>query len=390
MSYPLIISLTFLTLFLPQHFQWTYVFIPLLFVRKFHIVNSFTSLFLFVFLLVSIFNILVSALFSSTDLDGSVVSFFVSLLPLLPLLCAFDSKVFRAMSFGLLLYALVISINSLWQYYLIGPQHIQILKGEIGSQRVAPILFFALFYLIDLRKSLTSLRAFANLPFVVILLGILFTLSRTSILALVSLPIAFSRHSVHSLLVGVRLRFSLQGAFKLTSAVLFISFVFSFLFYALFPDVLMGFVGFFDVSLLNASDSNSSEGFRFYLWAISFDYLFSHPFWGTAFNGCTSLIDNASCSYHSQYVDTLVRFGLPLSFLSLCFVFVVLRRSLSVPLILPFGFFVASSVLGLFHETYRYPSLALPFSLVMWYTMSKSPFASTHPLTENAASHHEV
>ena len=248
----------------------------------------------------------------------------------------------------------IISIVTMLNLQSSGPVHFEV-KRIIGTQRYGFIYIFAVFILFHYRKQEQSvLLSGVYLIFMFLLLiGLLLTFSRSSIVALVILVLLYMLHSIYDA-IGRYDSTIILAMLKYISVVLI---SYNLLFY-LYPMP----IEFFKVSLVtplldltlfeSMEYQGSSEGIRLVRMMDVFGFILDNPLTGSGFLGIWSVSDGLYGSAHSQYIDTLLRLGL-VGFSVYLFILAKLLVFLrGIDHSFYYGF-IGILVYGLFHETFK-------------------------------------
>jgi len=269
------------------------------------------------------------------------------------------------------------------------------LKGFVGSQRYGFILCLGLFVVlfndrlifkewIGLQRGIYSL---------IILIGIGFTFSRASIVAALG-GLAF--FLVVKFIKSVRASIE-KKSFTLINikrtliypAVTLVLIISSFyLFENYFHSSVLDFYStrLFHFNFLDhfgpGSNPASSEGKRYYLLMKVFDYLSTHPIFGSNYQGLYLLYDEFSggMSTHNQYADVFLRTGLLGGALWLFLLYKIIRfcshdKGLQIGL-------VAFLIYGLFHETFKLSYGSFVFGILLSFSYVNTSLRTLRPSSE--------
>lgn len=252
--------------------------------------------------------------------------------------------------------ALAIALKSITVFMLLGEEAQNFeSKDVVGSQRYGFVYILA-FWILWCGKELLPNRVIRSLILILLVLGIALTFSRAAVVAFSSSIFFGCAHSVLSR--GFHAR---KYVFRLFYIAIFLILaiwalrlispvVLDFFYVRLIDYVLSG------QSLLDASDPNTSDGVRVFIWGNILDFVARNPLTGSGFLGVwvLGLFEGEGGSSHSQYFDQLFRLG---ALLFVYYGYILLKT---------FIFFMRTSpgvligyvgvlVYGLFHETFKEP-----------------------------------
>jgi O-antigen ligase len=283
----------------------------------------------------------------------------------------------KAFKIAIIVFAVGFSLIKIGEFYFLDDSYKNFsAKGKVGSQRFG-FLFLLAFWISAFYQ--TRVRSFKILKVVcilIILLGLMNTFSRSSILALLG-----------SLIIYFYTKFNLKSKLNQHSLLLFLQYLFIFLFFGfllekIFPVqfnfYLYRIVYFFiDGEFYNQVINNNrgdSIGFRIIMLKEILNFVVSNPFTGSGFLGCWVMFDNLTCSSHNQYADVLFRTGVFGFCIYIYLLFRIFKYLRTTNRDLFFGF-IAILIYGFAHETFKlsHGAFILSFLLAMTYN-KKSNF----------------
>lgn len=226
-------------------------------------------------------------------------------------------------------------------------------KDEVGSQRFGFVYCLAFWIVVFFKPNQLKLSLLKSMLIGLILIGLLLTFSRSSIVALGGSVVLFS---LGNLLMWLR-RPTVLKIIKFGGAIAFV--IISFWLMNIFFPVI---IDFFNVRLIgalldgtlssNLSQSGTSEGIRVRILFGIFDYLSTSFIWGTGYLGIWIIPEIGAGSAHNQLADTLLRTGL----IGFTVYLLLLKKIISVLYKFDQGLFwgfVGVLIYGLFHETFK-------------------------------------
>jgi O-antigen ligase len=248
---------------------------------------------------------------------------------------------------AVIIVSLIFSIKSIFIFLYLNAQDIEIIKNTVGSQRFGFIYIIAFYSLL-----LGAMDKFFNkyikyVMIFIIIVGCLFTFSRT---VYVSLVFSFIIYLIKLLIFENRYSHFIKYIFIIS-----ISF---FILYLSIPSVelfvenrIINILGNAGVLEKHLNNKNTSEGFRFFLWSHIIDYVLDRPLTGSGFIGVWNDI-GFSGSAHSQYFDVFYRVGFA-GFL--LYLYIILKLLKQTYWLYPHYFFglIGILVYGIFHETFK-------------------------------------
>lgn len=227
-------------------------------------------------------------------------------------------------------------------------------KDAVGSQRVGFIYLIA-FWLVYLSKASTKGYLFIKyFSILVLLIGLLLTFSRSSIVGLL-VSVSFfamagfikwlSRPDSGAVWRGVGGLAIIALLLILLGALVPITFTF---FETRLFSYLMNLGGMSE----ELGNPGTSAGTRIVLWQIVLNFVANNPLTGAGYLGIWSLVGDYSGSAHSQYADVLLRTGI-LGLLGYLFLLCALLRYLFATERALFWGLIGVLAYGMFHETFK-------------------------------------
>ena len=325
------------------------------------------------FILLCLVVFFVASVYQVDQLDNGfrrIISFILFMASFSLVFIPVDFRIRNAFCFALILIACFYSAIAIYKYFAFGLAGAAAdAKGAVGTQRLGFLYIVAFWILVDylIRGGVASkLRYLAVLvTSILILVGIIFTFSRASYVALTAsfLIFPFFYRSKIALL-----RFS--TFFRLAGVILVVLFGFSVLAIQ-FPAIL----GFIEARLIDpafsgemyyyATDPGTSEGRRIAIWSEILDYVIANPVTGSGFLGIYFVGDSGG-SAHSQYFDVLLRLGL-IGFFMYFYLNIKLASFLARQDKALFVGFCGVLVFGLFHETFKLSQGVVIFAFLVGY-----------------------
>lgn len=308
-----------------------------------------------------------------------LASFLVFIFPLLLSLIEFkpgDIEIFKK---SVVLASLLNSVRLILSFFSVaGSLGIIEMKGAFGSQRYGFILCLGFFISLFSGKLILKKWILLQRLFLcsMILIGSILTLSRSTIVSLIVGVIFFFISKLFT-----RNRYTdlkIKSVYLIASLVIIAAAFTTFQYYA---DVNILFfyqhqliTPLLNSTLLNETVGNaeSSEGFRYYVLKLIFDYFMIHPLFGSHFQGLYLIFDEfkEGMSTHNQYTDILLRTGLLGGALWFFLLYKIMRfckrdKGLQVGL-------VAILIYGFFHETFKLSQGAFIFGMLLSFSYIKT------------------
>lgn len=294
---------------------------------------------------------------------------FISLFSLT--LIDFNKKMINSFLLSTVLVSVYFSILSIFGFISSGVSDPASLKDIIGTQRIGFFYIFSLWILFEtiLNHRLSArIRTLAFTSIGIIFIGIIFTFSRSSYVALAG-GLLFT--------LGFYL---FRGHFKTTWLKKLIYIAFSIAIFLVVTNTLLPQIySFLDQRLFslissgtlsdNLTNSDTSEGTRIAIWSLVNDFVIQNPFTGSGFLG-SWVLSNWTGSAHNEFFDRFLRLGFIGFMLYLLIIYKLYKFLIHSRPALAFGF-VSILIYGLFHETFSQSHGAIIFSfLLMLYTRS--------------------
>ena len=241
-------------------------------------------------------------------------------------------------------------IDSVFSQYHLGNH-----KARVGSQRFGFVLILAFWILALYKPRNISFNILKAVFILIIILGLMNTFSRSSILALLG-----------SMIIFIYTKIDLKiKSFNFHSFLILVKYIFVFLFSIfLLWNILPSQISFYTTHLLYFflegnfyneiinSDPSDSLGYRVIIVKEIFNFVAYNPFTGTGFLGCWVMFDSLECSAHNQYADVLFRTGLFGFFIYIYLLFRILKYLRTTNRDLFFGL-VGILIYGVVHETFK-------------------------------------
>ena len=282
-------------------------------------------------------------------------SFFIFMTMFSFMFISINENQITAFKISIVLYSLFFIIPPILIYFFADPSSLDSNpKAQFGSQRYGFIYLMAFWIVFFYRlKKISWNLLLKYIVLVLLLIGILMTFSRSSV---VSLFTSFFAYILFEIFYNKK---SFNSRIKNFFTFIFASSLLFFLIYLYAPKLIQ----FFDSTLLSKlfeegldgfdlSNNNSSIGYRVYMLNQILDFVAVNPLTGSGYLGVWILFDELSGSAHNQYADVLFRVGV---FGFLIYIFLIKRlvsflymndKSL-------FYGFIAVLFYGLFHETFK-------------------------------------
>ena len=216
-------------------------------------------------------------------------------------------------------------------------------KHYIGSQRLGFIYIISFWIVFIDNKKLKKLLNHLNIKdnnnlirnflLLLILFGIYFTISRSTYLAFLITIIIF---------MSLNYNYYAKLLFFSAAVCLFLIWIFYFMKNGL--DIIGLFI---ELNL----DTNSSLGYRIYIWEKIIISVFKNPLFGSGYLG-VSIMEGGSGSAHSQYFDILYRVGIIGFILYFFTIYKILKFYKKKDLSIFLGL-ISFLIIGIFHETIK-------------------------------------
>lgn len=285
----------------------------------------------------------------------------------------------RILKNSIILASLIISIRSIGSLLTSGLVSAQVLKGSIGSQRYGLIMIFAMLLSLDAAIQVKSCKGIVNriknynylIIMVISTIGLLLTFSRTAYLASAAGTLVYLMSKLKDKkLTKKPLKIPAWEIRRWAVCGIILT-----IFYVLYMNLGISFGSWFDTFNINNFDFSNkltSEGYRLAAFARWFEYLKGTPFVGTMLLGCYKITGESECSYHSQYFDTLLRFGVIGFGIVLVLAWKILRRVNIKTMPVELASLSALTIYSIFHETIRIPQMGIATCIILWRIIYKN------------------
>lgn len=331
-------------------------------------VPLFFLLYILIFFISSIYQIEYLSFF-----PRRLISFILFIIMFSYLFIDIDETMVNSFKISIVAISLYFSLSALLKYTTLGPVALGFAaKGEIGSQRFG-FIYVAAIWICWFYNTKSLLSVLAKYVFMVIIaIGLLLTFSRSGIVAFGVSVFLYVMNNYWAWIRNPQPR----SVFKFILIALFII-GFFFVLGAIFPIL----VEFFNVRLfsfflgigeetVDLSDSDSSEGFRIFLFLKAVEFVTYNPFTGSGFLGIWVLFDDLSGSAHNQYLDVFFRTGI-FGFLAYMYLLFKILNYLYMNDRSLFWGSLGILIYGLFHETFKLSQGAFIFSFLLGMTGSR-------------------
>ena len=284
-------------------------------------------------------------------LDRRVFSFFIFMTIFSYVTIKIDHDMIEAFKIAIILIVFCIIFYKINSFIFYTNQEIMNLKAVVGSQRYGFIYLFAFWITVFYQPHLKTLNIIKIACIFLIIVGLILTYSRASIMGLMGSFVFYFFNSIYynksrflilflSIIVSIVIVITLQLSFPRA---------FGYFFHGIFSLFTKEGI----LELINRlNDSGSSEGFRFALVGNILKFLALNPFTGSGFLGCWVMYDNLSCSAHGQFNDVIFRVGIFGFCAYLFLLFRILKYLYSAHRDLFFSL-IGALIYGLFHETFK-------------------------------------
>jgi O-antigen ligase len=289
-----------------------------------------------------------------------------------------DADVVAAFKIAIVLISVYFCLDQLATYTLAGGSELgSLAKDVVGSARYGFIYILALWIAYQGRYAGRLWKVCKYPTVVVLLIGLLLTFSRASMVALLG---GFGIFTVFGILARANRPRQLFSVPALTSVVILAGILFSLIRFVPGP------VGFFeerfqfflneDALGKSLENPQSSEGGRVFLVEQVLDFVQTNPFTGSGYLGVWILFDDGSGSTHNQYTDVLFRTG-PLGLAAYLYLLVALLRYLFANERALFWGIVGVLIYGLFHETFKESQGAFVLAFLLGLMSQRRPVVDT-------------
>lgn len=287
-------------------------------------------------------------------LDRRIISFMLFMSIFSYIFISITSAMISAFKLALVGVAFYMSVKSIIIYLSIPIEEVGFgAKDLVGTQRTGFIKIIAFWIVFLYNSNSIKLRLFKNLLALVIIIGLLLTYSRSSIVALFASGLVYIytlRHSRQNMRVS-------KNSQSLVYACLFLPFLIILYYFFTGPldfykERLFSFVNSDGQKIFDLVNPEASEGYRIFILKKIIEFVAFNPFTGSGFLGVWILFDDHSGSSHNQYSDVMFRTGLIGFSIYLYLLYKIWKYLLNFDHSLLIGY---SGVLvyGFFHETFK-------------------------------------
>lgn len=243
-------------------------------------------------------------------------------------------------------------------------------KGVVGSQRIGFFYLLGIWLTFFYRSNDKSSSILKYLIIFILLVGLLLTFSRSSIISLAGSFGLYSLSSLFNMKEGLKMKINLIVLLKKIFMAIVVGGVLTFALYTFLPSAFDYFNQYLILYALDPEavaqdfgDSESSGGYRVHLIATVIDYIVHNPLTGSGYLGVWVLGDDLG-SAHNQYLDVLFRTGI-LGFLAYIYLLYLLMRYLYVYYADFFWGVAGILIYGIFHETFKLPIGGFIFAFLL-------------------------
>lgn len=306
-------------------------------------------------------------------IDRRILSFIIFMSVFSYLFINIDLDMVVAFKIAIVLFSVGFSLIKISDYFLLGGVDLGLTaKTAVGTQRYG-FLFILSFWILLFYQPNNFLYKILKVLFLsIILIGLLNTFSRSSI-------IAFS----FAFVIFLYTKINIMKIPTIKTFFSFVVYVFSFLvLIVLFLKFFPGHVEFYLVKIYNffksgifikqfqEISSGDTVGYRILILKDILEFVIKNPFIGSGFLGCYVMYDVPNCSAHSQYSDVLFRTGLFGFTIYLYLLFRIFKHLSYSNRDLFFGY-LSILIYGLVHETFKLSHGAFIFSFLLAMTYDK-------------------
>ena len=290
------------------------------------------------------------------DLLRKLVSFILFMTAFIFTFINISDRMLAAFKLAIVLYISYISMGNIIEFRSFGLSELgSAAKNQVGNQRYG-FLYILAFWITLFFKSNFRLLELAKFPLaIMILVGLLLTFSRASIVGILASFLFFMY-----IIFGSYIKVSLKGVlgFALFFTLIFLAIInssaYEYIEYPVeyFLDELFSLRSKDGSMTFDIANPESSEGFRIFLLQSIISYIGSWPLTGSGFMGIWILFEDRVGSAHGQFNDVLFRTGI----LGLAVYLYLLQRLGKFLLQNHMGLFlgfIGVVVYGLFHETFK-------------------------------------
>jgi O-antigen ligase len=341
--------------------NYIYILFPLLFLMrnrgKIYLPNNIFAGYILIFSAI-FFIALIYQLSYIQYLERRIISFLIFMSIFSLIFIKIDDRMIASFKVSLILISLILSFKSIFLYFSLGGYELGFAaKDLVGSQRIGFIYIVAvwlLFFYKSLGWKSNSIKYFF---LVILIMGILLTFSRSSIIALIG---SFSLYLIYKLKNRTKQSYKLRirilinmffilfitlgvGLFLIDHIAEIINFYVSRLFVLKAPD---------GENFWQLGDPESSEGYRVFMLGKILEFVANNPFTGSGFLGVWIMFDDGSGSSHNQFTDVLFRTGI-FGFIAYCALLYQLLAFLMRKAPEFFWGMLGVVIYGFMHETFK-------------------------------------
>lgn len=266
-----------------------------------------------------------------------------------------DKVMIQAFKIALIFISICFSLFSIVSFVALGGSSLGFeAKDLIGTQRFGFIYLIAI-GIMAIEFKITNLPLLIKLSIIsVLLLGLLLTFSRASLVSLMTGGFIFFLYGVYKWLRSPNIKM----LFHTVSIVFLLVVVFALvvnyvpIVQQFFDERLFSFFLDSDSVQNNLQNENSSEGTRLAIQQMILRYVALNPITGTGYLGVWNISNGFTGSAHNQFSDTLLRTGFPGFAIYLSMLLMTLKVLYKTERGLFWGF-VCVMFYGLFHETFK-------------------------------------
>ena len=329
-----------------------------------------------IILLIYSFIFLASVLYQHEFLkyaDRRIISFIIFMSAFSYLLININFDMVVAFKIAIVLFSVSLSLIKLNDYFLLGGLDLgHSAKTVVGTQRYGFIFLLGFWILAFCQPNNFFFKILKILCLLIILIGLMNTFSRSSLIAFISGVLIFFFTQIN-----LKKRPSIKLSFVFVTY-LFIFVASIFLLLKLFP----GHYEFYKARIYNfimdgvfinqfvEISLDDTVGYRILILQDILNFIIKNPLTGSGYLGCWVMYDSLNCSAHSQYSDVLFRTGLFGFSVYVYLLFRIFRNLRFSNRDLFFGY-LSVLIYGLVHETFKLSHGAFIFSFLLAMTYDK-------------------
>jgi hypothetical protein len=306
-------------------------------------------------------------------IDRRIISFIIFMSMFSYLLINIDLDMVVAFKIAIALFSVLYSLIKISDYFFLGGVDLGLTaKTAVGSQRYGFILLLGFWILAYYKSNNLFFKILKVLFLSIILIGLLNTFSRSSIIAFLSVFVIFLYTKINIMKIP-----TIKTFFS------FVVYIFSFIvLIVLFLKFFPGHIEFYAIKIykffktgifikqFQEISAGDTVGYRILILKDILDFVIKNPFTGSGFLGCYIMydVDVPNCSAHSQYSDVLFRTGLFGFTIYLYLLFRIFKYLSFSNRDLFFGY-LSILIYGVVHETFKlsHGAFVLSFLLAMTY-----------------------